>query len=158
MIFCNLMAGDNFSAYALVLRKVLAYLRSTDITALPVGKHPIQGEQIYAVISDLQTRPLEEIPPEIHRRYIDVHYWQNSSEVFGVAPYRGTELMLEEHPENDTWYLAPPENENLVTTEQGSVAIFFPWDIHRPGGMSGVSEKIRKCVVKVDMALLKGDC
>lgn len=52
----------------------LKYLQSNDCTKLPVGKIPIQGEQIYALVQDNTTKTRDQGVWEAHRKYIDVQF------------------------------------------------------------------------------------
>ncbi len=52
------------------------------------------------------------------------------------------------------FYEAVPNETDLRLTE-GMYAIFFPWDVHRPGCAARVSGPVRKVVVKVKMDALK---
>lgn len=55
----------------------------------------------------------------------------------------------------DTWFLESVPDESFVLARPGCVAVFFPWDAHRPGVALGESTTFRKCVVKVSMELLE---
>lgn len=154
MVFASI---DSFRAVATcpeAIRTALAYAREHDVEAMAPGRYPIDGDRMFAVITDLTTVPVREIPPEIHKKYIDVQYWQDGVEVFGIAPYAGTEEIAEAHEDRDTWYLVPPEDESFITTRPGTFAVFYPWDVHRPGGAAGEPSTFHKCVVKVSTELL----
>lgn len=153
MIYSNIMSKDDFSFYPAAIQRVLAFLAEVDLIALAPGKYPLDGERMFAVVSDLTTREIHTIPTEIHKNYIDVQYWRDNREMFGVAPLRGRENIVERHEEQDTWYLETPKDEQYLQAEPGTFAVFFPWDIHRLGGLIDTFQMIRKCVVKVSMSL-----
>ena len=56
------------------IAKALRYLQEHDCTLLPLGKTPIDGEQIFALVQDNTTKPKAEGVWEAHRRYIDVQF------------------------------------------------------------------------------------
>jgi len=154
MIFSSFHAPDDLGTYPEAIRKALEYLRDHDIDATEPGRYPIDGDRMFAVVTELTTRPVEEIPPEIHGKYIDVQYWQSGRERFGIAPRTEADRITEAKEASDVWYLEPAEPESFVTTGPGCFAVFFPWDVHRPGCMLDQPETFHKCVVKVSMDLL----
>ncbi len=156
MIFSKLDGRDDLSAYPAAIRRGLEFLRGADWAALALGRHPIDGERMFANVMDMTTRPFEGSHPEVHQKYIDLMYWPEGGERIGVAPCLGSEPVAEANPEGDIWLLAQVEDESFLTARAGFFGIFFPWDAHRPGLMLGDAPATsRKCVVKISMELLK---
>lgn len=155
MIFSKLNANDSYAAYPAAIQKALDFLRTTDIMALELGKHPIDGDKMFANLMDMTTHAYEGSHPEVHQKYIDLMYWPEGGEKIGVAPYLGTEKVHEAHPENDISLLEDAENESILVATAGCFGIFFPWDAHRPGLYLGDGPATsRKCVIKISMDLL----
>lgn len=156
MIFSKLNAKDSFIAYPKAIRQALAFLQQANWETLENGRHPILGDKMFANIMDMTTRPFEGSHPEIHEKYIDLMYWPEGGEKIGVAPYLGTEPVLEAHPENDIAFLGSVSDESILIAVAGCFGIFFPWDAHRPGLYLEDGPAVsRKCVVKISMDLLK---
>ena len=156
MIFSRLDEERSFAACPHAIRKVLEYLRDTDVMALPLGRQEIDGERIILNVVDMTTSPLEGSHPEVHQQYIDLMYWPEGGERIGVAPYLGTEKVFEARPEGDIALLEDVENESFLLATAGCYGVFFPWDAHRPGLMLGEAPATsRKCVAKIQVALLK---
>ncbi len=156
MIFSRLNGSDTFEAYPKAIRKALEFLRSTDLMALPLGLHPIDGEKMFANLMDMTTHPFEGSHPEVHDKYIDLMYWPEGGERIGVAHRLGSEQLMEPRPEGDIDFLEAVENESFLTATAGCFGLFFPWDAHRPGLMLGdVPATSRKCVIKISLELLK---
>ena len=155
MIFSKLNAGDNLCAYPAAIRRALTFLRDTDLMALPLGRHELEGDAMFANVMDMTTHPMEDSHPEVHKKYIDLMYWPEGGERIGVAPYLGTEAVHEAHPENDIALLEDVANECMLVATPGCFGIFFPWDAHRPALMLGDAPATsRKVVVKISMELL----
>jgi YhcH/YjgK/YiaL family protein len=148
MIFTNIKTADTLS-YPEAIRKAIDFVKTHDIEQMELGDHPIEGDKIYAKVFDLTTLPVEETHPEIHYKYIDVQFWPNGSERFGIAPYYGGGTIVEAREAADTYFLESVEDESFVTARPGSIAVFYPWDAHRPGTVLGEQATFRKCVVKV---------
>ena len=101
MIFSKLNGGDDLSAYPAAIQRALAYLRDTDIMSLELGRHELEGDDMFVNVMDMTTHPMEGSHPEVHKKYIDLMYWPEGGERIGVAPYLGTEPVFEARPEND---------------------------------------------------------
>ena len=95
MIFSSLNSADLISYYPEAIRKALEFVKTHDIEAMEPADYPIEGDKIYAKVFDLTTNPVSETHPEIHKKYIDVQYWQAGSERFGNAPYYGSGNIIE---------------------------------------------------------------
>lgn len=126
----------------------LAYLRETDCTQLAVGKIPIQGEQVFALVQDNTTKPRAQGVWEAHKKYIDVQFVAAGVEEMG---YANIQTLRVKRPYDDQSDFALFEGDgSFVTVPAGSFTIFFPGDGHIPG--SAVDDKpaaVRKVVVKV---------
>ena len=155
MIFSKLNGKDDFSAYPAAIQKALHFLQQTDVMALELGRHDIDGDKMFANVMDMTTHPFVGSHPEVHRKYIDLMYWPEGGERIGVAPYLGNEPVFEARPEGDISLLERVENESFLTALADNFGLFFPWDAHRPGLMLGDAPATsRKCVIKISMELL----
>ncbi len=154
MIFENKNTVASYEHYPIGIKKALNYLENIDLEKLEVGDHPIEGTKIFAKIFDLTTQKVEDTHPEVHKDYIDLQYWQNGSELFGIAPYLGNEKVYEERKDDDLYFLEKVENESFVTATPGCFAVFFPWDAHRPGIILNKQATFRKCVIKIHVDAL----
>ena len=156
MIFAKLNSDPALRACPAPIRRALEYLRRTDLMTLPLGRHDIQGGDIFLNLMEMTTRPFEGSHPEVHQRYIDLMYWPEGGERIGAAPFLGSEPVLEARPENDISLLEGVENESFLLATAGCFGVFFPWDAHRPGLMLGdAPATTRKAVVKIAVRLLE---
>lgn len=154
MIYANLKNNGVMGCPAAVCR-ALAWLRENDICAMEPGKHPIEGEDMFVMVQQVTTRPLEGSMLEAHYRYIDLMYWPQAGERIGVARLSGGETPAEDHPEDDFQLLASAENENFLRTVPGDFLVLFPADAHRPTlHPDGEQVSFRKAVVKIAVSLL----
>ena len=83
MIFSSFASGDDSSKYPKGIRIALDYLKCTDFESMEPGTYPIDGDDIYAEVKDLDTAPAEERKMETHKRYIDVQYVVTGKEKMG---------------------------------------------------------------------------
>ena len=133
---------------------VLKFLDDEKLINLSVGKHRILGDDLFALISEYDTKLDELHVFEAHRTYIDLHYIISGSETIKFAPIYGHKISREYDSESDYALYHQAENYNQITLEAGMFAIFFPWDLHLPG-ISEKPKKVRKVVLKIKSSLFK---
>ncbi|QLG89646.1 YhcH/YjgK/YiaL family protein [Chitinibacter bivalviorum] len=137
------------------IERALNYLRSTDFSQLATGRHPIEGDQMIAIVQTPQTQPWETGMPEFHRRYIDIQYLLEGEEIigFGVAQPE-LPLATDQLAERDIAFVHPIADESRLHLKPGMFAIFFPGELHKPCRCVQQSQLIKKIVIKIDAALL----
>ena len=125
----------------------LKFLKENDLNDLSEGKHEIQGEDVYIIISSYITKSPAESYPEAHKVYADIQYMVNGSEKIGYEYYSGQNIFKEYDTEKD--FMLYERAEGSVILREGIFGIFFPDDIHQPGLIIGEPMEVRKAVVKV---------
>lgn len=140
----NVQTYENISAN---LQKAFDYMKNTDLDQLKEGKYPIDGDKVFAIVSEYETKSLEEGAWEAHRKYMDVQYIISGKEKMGYAPLNEMKTTVEYDEEKDILFL---EGEgDFVTVKEGMFAIFAPNDVHMPCIKIGESQHIKKLIVKV---------
>ncbi len=156
MIFGNVNVNYKGLGYSPVLVKVLDWLKTTDIKKLELGRHDIDGDNIFALVQDVTTKKMADTRPEAHKKYLDVQFVVDGQEKMGSVPDYGIEKVVEAHDDKDLYFYASEiSDEAFVLATSGSYVIFFPEDIHRPCcAVNDESSRVLKVVVKVAMDLL----
>jgi biofilm protein TabA len=138
------------------LHLALQHLRDTDFTTLPAGNYDLHGKDIYVQVIDMNTKPVAECRPEVHRQYADVQFLVSGREQIGMAVDTGKHKLGEDLlASRDLLFYTDVQDETILTMRPGSFAVFLPSDVHRPGGAIDGPEPIRKVVMKVRVSLLK---
>ena len=145
------------SAYlAPALQRGLRYIARTDFAALPAGRQEIDGEAMFAMVLDYEPEPREKRRAEVHRKYIDIQYIVWGEELIGHAFLTDGLSPCEDLLANkDALLFDAVEGETLLRLTPGMYAVFFPWDVHRPGIVSAPGAPgdpavtVRKVVVKL---------
>ena len=134
MIFTDLAKINDLLPYvSLRIGKALAYLRDTDFTDLPNGEYEVEGRDIFARVNTYETEPREVKKPESHIKYIDVQFLVSGKESIGFCPLTEEHKVVENYADKqDLLFYEKAHNENYVDMQAGDIAIFFPWEIHRP--------------------------
>lgn len=129
--------------------KAFAFLRDNDLSSLELKRYDIDGDNVYAPVSEYLTKNEEDARYEAHRAYIDIQYVVSGRELIGVAPMSAKADELEPYNQaNDIEFFTVSGGENRLATP-GKFFIFFPEDAHRPGLKDVENSPVRKVVVKV---------
>jgi biofilm protein TabA len=137
------------------LVKAVDVLRERDLDSLAVGRHEIDGDRLFFLVQEMQTRPLADTRAEAHRRYADVQLLLSGVERYGVAAADATLAATEDRLDRDDIAFYPsPANESFIDLAPQMFVVFFPGELHRPGCAIGSPGPIRKIVIKVDRAEL----
>ena len=134
------------------LERAFEYLARTDLTSLPLGRTDIEGDEVYVLLSEAETRPPEQVQFEAHRRYIDIQFVVRGQESIGVAPLAGLVTTEPYDPARDIEFFAVPPQSRTLALGAGDFAVFTPNDAHRPSLHLDGPHVSRKAVVKVSVA------
>ena len=129
--------------------KAFTFLKESDLPNLEIKRYDIDGETVFALVSDYLTKNEENALYEVHRKYIDIQYIINGKELIGQAPLSMKKDVLTAYDATkDIEFLTVSRGTNYRAA-QGNFYIFFPEDAHRPGLKDGENSQVRKVVVKV---------
>ncbi len=137
------------------LQKGLLYLTNTDLSTLAVGRHDIEGDAIFALVSEYETEPKEARRPEAHQKYIDIQYVAEGEEKIGCSLLSAEyEVIQDELALKDLIFYKEVKQEVDMLLKPGIYAVLFPNDVHRPCCMIGTAAKVKKVVIKIALAIL----
>lgn len=129
--------------------KAFAFLRSNDLKSMEPKRYDIDGDNLYATISEAMTKNEEDAKFEAHRKYIDIQYVISGSEQMSITPMSDkNEEVAAYDPAKDIEFMTVKGTSSYVATPD-KFFIFFPSDIHRPGVKVGENKQVRKIVIKV---------
>ncbi|MUP40004.1 YhcH/YjgK/YiaL family protein [Labilibaculum euxinus] len=140
---------ENSQLYAGVserIAKAFAYINSTDLLNTEVGKYEIDGENVFALVQEYNTKNLEDCKLESHFEHIDIQYLISGTELMGVS------ILSKQipHTVNNEKDVAFYKNDStLFELTEGMFAIFFPDDLHCPCIKNVENSKVKKLVVKI---------
>ena len=129
------------------INKSFEYIRTTDLKNLPAGRYPIDGENIFALVSEYKTKPEPDGKLEAHKKYIDVQYVISGEELMGYVPLGNQQILETYKEENDIVFYTG--DKSFTKVSEGMFAIFFPEDVHVSGISSGKISDVKKLVIKV---------
>ena len=127
----------------------LEFLERADLATLPDGRHPIRGDDVYALIMRAHSKTAAEAQFESHRDYIDIQYLVAGDEALGVLPVGELAGATPYDPSKDVVFYATPARYPALRLPPGHFAIFFPPDGHQPMCQGDRPGPLHKVVIKV---------
>ena len=143
---------ENADLYAHISDRLavgLRYLQMTDFSELAPGKYLIEDNEVFALVSEYNSKKPEDAKWEAHQKYADIQYIISGEEKMGFAPRVGFEVTEAYNPDKDIVFLKGTGD--YVTAKTGTFVIFFPQDAHQPSVAVKDSTPVKKVVVKVLM-------
>ena len=139
---------------AAVVRGIEALLKLSPATA-DAGRYEVEGEQLFVLIQDVDSRTFEESRPEAHGKFADVQIPLNTSERYGFSfPQPGLACTEDRLEANDVAFYEKPSSEFFMDIHPGDYVVFLPGELHRPCLAINEKMKIRKAVIKIHRDLL----
>ena len=139
---------------AAVVRAIEA-LQKLDLSALDAGRYELEGDKLFYLIQDVETRTFDESRSEVHHHYADVQIPLTGAERYGFAlPQADLTATEDRLAAADIAFYPAPANEFFMDIEPGAFAVFMPRELHRPCLAINEKAKIRKAVVKIHTSLL----
>jgi biofilm protein TabA len=131
--------------------KAFAFLKEQNLQTIAKGKYPIDGDNVFASVTEDPSKDFDKTNWESHRKYIDVQCVLVGEERMGkwpVAEVTSTTRPYDEAKDVAN-YTAPGKFYNIPG---GTFIIFFPGEAHRPNITPGGNKVVKKLVIKVRAA------
>jgi biofilm protein TabA len=131
--------------------KAIDYVLSTDLFSLPVGTIEVDGKNVFVLRQTYVAKALNDAKPESHRNYLDMQIVIKGSELFGYS-HLGNKTAVVTEPYSDIKDVEKftIQDETFVLLSEGSFAIVFPEDIHRPAVKLN-DALVEKAVIKIKL-------
>jgi YhcH/YjgK/YiaL family protein len=148
MIIDQLSNSGIYEGLSAGLASAFDFLRRNAGSPPPEGRYEIDGDRIYALVQRYLTRPADGQKSESHRKYLDVQYVASGREAMGWAQKGALEPDGEYDAQKDR-ILYKDGPAAMLPCPEGTFAVFFPDDLHKPCCALGESCPVVKIVVKV---------
>jgi len=153
MIYDNIKNAKIYFPLGEKIETALTYLQTTDFSNIEPGTYDIVGTDVYAIISEYNTKPLSSGKWEAHKKYIDVQYLHEGKERIGFSETKKL-MILEEYDNRKDVAIYKGEG-HFVNLEEKHFLILFPTDVHMPGIAINIPKAVKKVVVKVSTDYLE---
>lgn len=130
--------------------KAFAFLRDSNLVTLKPGKYIIDGDNVYATITEAPSKEFDKSAWESHRKYIDLQYVIKGEEKIGVAPIE-TATVIKPYSESADGANYTAEGQYYIA-KPGTFFLFFPSDVHRPNIKVDGYDVVKKLVIKIRVA------
>jgi biofilm protein TabA len=131
--------------------KGFAYLKSINMKTIKPGHYQIEGEDVYANVTEAPSKEFAETQYEVHQNYSDLHLMISGKEKIGVTPFVNATVKTPYDATKDIgfWNIA---DDKIYTAEPGTFFIFCPGTPHRPNIKVPGQGVVKKIVIKVRSA------
>ncbi|MCC6952764.1 MAG: YhcH/YjgK/YiaL family protein [Deltaproteobacteria bacterium] len=138
-----------------LFRPALEFLRDRATPELAPGRYEIEGTDVFALVSQLQSRAPAEGRFEAHRRYVDVQYLVSGAEEILVTDVTPLTSHSAYDPGRDIEFFESANQWEAVPLRPGDLAILYPEDAHLPNCHSPTPSQLHKVVVKIALQLVR---
>jgi YhcH/YjgK/YiaL family protein len=129
--------------------KAFKFLINNDLSKLETKRYDIDGDNLFATVSEYLTKNEATTNFEAHRKYIDIQYVIKGDEIMNVSPLSTVKEIVTPYDGSKDIEFMKVSNVVNFKASQSNFFIFFPGDAHRPGIKDKVSATVRKIVIKV---------
>ena len=130
--------------------EAFAFMKNNDLQKLPKGKSPIDGDHVFATITEDATKDFDKTNWESHRKYIDLQYVIEGEEKIGVSPVSKATVTKPYNEKRDAANYSVKGK--IYSAVPGTFFLFFPLDAHRPNITPGGNKVVKKLVIKIEVA------
>lgn len=146
MILDSLGNCANYAKLHPLFERAFTYLRTENFETLAHGRYELEGDQLFAIVSETSGVAKEEAKMEVHQKYLDIQYIISGTDHMGWRPLAFCEEVFKPYDAEKDFALYADKTETWFDVPAGFFTIFFPSDAHAP--MTTI-EVVRKVVIKV---------
>jgi len=134
------------------LRQAIEHIKQHVTPETPLGKHDIDGNNLFFLVSEDETQPLAERRAEYHARYLDIQIVMRGVEGMTFSCLPAGEPDTDWLADKDIAFLPEGGQKKTVVLQEGDFVVFYPGEVHKPLCAVGENAKVRKVVVKMLVA------
>lgn len=131
------------------LREAIEYVKQNITADTPLGKHDIEGNSVFVLISNDSTDLLEKRRAEYHAKYLDIQIVLSGVEGMTFSNLPAGKPDIDWLADKDIAFLPEGEQEKTVVLSEGDFVVFYPGEVHKPLCAVGAPAQVRKVVVKL---------
>ena len=128
------------------LDKAIDFIEDNDVSALPLGRTEIDGDDVYVTVMEAEPTPGEGRAFETHSRYMDLQMDLEGAELCEVA--LGDVEEAEPYDEEKDFALWNGAASAALVLGEGRFAVFMVEEPHKPAIKAQGCDKVKKAVFK----------
>jgi YhcH/YjgK/YiaL family protein len=129
--------------------KTFAFLRDSNLVSLKPGKYVIDGDNVYAIITEAPSKEFDQSAWESHKKYIDLQYVITGKEKIGLVQLSDVTVTKAYDEKKD--YANYSADGKYYVAGPGTFFLFFPNDVHRPNIKVRGYDVVKKLIIKIMM-------
>ena len=146
MIIDHIRNAHIYTHVSIQISKAFDFIKNTNLAELELGRYDIDGDAIFALVQEYDTKDATDCQMESHFKHIDLQYIITGQERMGLAT-KGKQKTSIQDIEND--YALYHGTPSFVLFEQGMFGIYFPDDLHMPCIQIDEPLYVKKVVIKI---------
>lgn len=148
MIFDSIDKASMYYNLGPNIKKGLMFLESESLEDLENGRIDIDGDNVFALVQEYDTKSFDENMWEAHKKYYDIQYIVKGTEVIKLSRIEDMKPIKTYESEGDYWLFNGISEHDLKITKK-QFTLLAPEDVHQPGITYAETERVKKIVVKV---------
>ena len=150
MIFDNKKNLKTYWGINQNLDTALNYMESHSLENLEPGRYDVDGDKVYVLIQEKDTRPAGVAKWEGHKNYVDIQYLLKGAEALGSQDADALKVSVPYNAEKDIVFFEDNGKGSFLHANPGDFAVFFPTDANMPLRAEGDKPApVKKAVIKV---------
>jgi YhcH/YjgK/YiaL family protein len=146
VVIDDLQNAAQYHALGVRFEKGLRWLADNDVAAMAPERYDIDGDDVFVMVQEYDSKPKADGFWEAHRQYADIQLVVSGAEHMGYAQT----AALKAGDYDDSRDFLPLDGDGLfIEMRAGTFMILWPQDAHMPGMAIDVSSPVKKAVVKV---------
>jgi len=146
MILGGLTDSEKYYCIHPSFKKAFDFLKRQDLKTFDIGKHEIDGKNVFAIVSKVDCKGEDNLKLEVHRKYIDIQVSLEGVDRVGYMPLKGCHNPIGEYNPDKDFHFFSDLPQSWVLLNLGQFVIFFTDDAHAP--LAG-TETVHKVVIKI---------
>ena len=147
MIYDRLENLEQYTGLFEPLDTAIQWIGEHDLSELPLGRTEIDGDKVYVVVSECDTRKSEDAHFETHSTYMDLQLDLEGVELFEVSLSDLQEVTPYDEQSDAALYDADLSCASVLG--QDRFVIFMTEEAHKPGVRAVGCDRVKKAVFKI---------
>ena len=146
MILDDLKNAAQYHGLGARFEKGLRWLVDNDVAGMAPERYDIDGDDVYVMVQEYDSKPKADGFWEAHRQYADIQLVVAGAEHMG---YAATPTLTAGDYDDSRDFLPLDGDGMFVELRAGTFMVLWPQDAHMPGMAIDASAPVKKAVVKV---------
>lgn len=129
------------------INHALNYILKNDLSKITPGRYEIDADRLVMMVFEFEASNTNESRLEGHRRYIDLQYWVNGSELMGHEILKSQPVLEAYNDKTDCVFHHC--NATFTRLSPGMFVVYYPTDLHTAVVDPLSKEKVKKIVFKI---------